>query len=106
MYEITKTICILITPGSERVNVCCLFVCLFVYLCIYFFIIIFFQYSYDPKTADWSREMRGNPLTSTVDLSNWILIFTQRDSGNAKDFAQTLTKVCGPMGINVSKASE
>ncbi|KAL9980655.1 hypothetical protein ACROYT_G009266 [Oculina patagonica] len=64
------------------------------------------SYGYDPKTADWSREMRGNPLHSTVNLSNWILVYTQRDSGNAKDFAQTLKKVCGPMGINVANSSD
>lgn len=64
------------------------------------------SFSYEPRTAEWSREMRGNPLQSTVNLNNWILIYTSRDSGNAKDFAQTLTKVCGPMGIQVSKPCE
>ncbi|XP_020631825.1 piwi-like protein 1 isoform X2 [Orbicella faveolata] len=60
------------------------------------------SYSYDPKSADWSKEMRGNPLHSTVNLENWILVYTQRDTGNAKDFSQTLRKVCGPMGISVA----
>ncbi|RMX60997.1 hypothetical protein pdam_00014203 [Pocillopora damicornis] len=64
------------------------------------------SFSYDPKTADWSREMRGNPLQSTVNLDSWLLIYSSRDSGNAKDFAQTLSKVCGPMGIKVSKSVE
>ena len=69
-------------------------------------ILFIFQYSYDPKSADWSREMRGNPLHSTVNLVNWTLIYTQRDSGNAKDFSRTLQKVCGPMGITVSNSNE
>lgn len=64
------------------------------------------QYSYDPKTADWSREMRGIPLYSTVNLSNWLLIYSTRDSNNAKDFEQTLEKVGGPMGIRVARAIE
>ena len=50
--------------------------------------------------------MRGNPLQSTVNLDSWLLIYSSRDSGNAKDFAQTLNKVCGPMGIKVSKSVE
>lgn len=65
-----------------------------------------FQYPYDPKSADWSREMRGNPLHSTVNLENWLLLYTNRDSGNAKDFAQTLKKVCGPMGVTVANSLE
>jgi len=60
------------------------------------------SYSYDPKTADWSREMRGMPLYSTVNLNNWLLIYSSRDSNNAKDFEQTLKKVGGPMGITVA----
>nr|AIY62327.1 piwi [Fimbriaphyllia ancora] len=62
------------------------------------------SYTYDPKTADWSREMRGNPLHSTVSLDNWVLIYSSRDGGNARDFEQTLKKVCGPMGINVANS--
>lgn len=64
------------------------------------------SFSYDAKTAEWSREMRGNPLQSTVNLDSWLLIYSNRDSGNAKEFAQTLIKVCGPMGIRVSKSVE
>ena len=64
------------------------------------------QYSYDPKSADWSREMRGMALHSTVNLESWVLIYTNRDGANAKDFEQTLKKVGGPMGIEVSNATE
>ncbi|CAH3013726.1 unnamed protein product [Porites evermanni] len=64
------------------------------------------NYSYDPKTADWSREMRGMPLHSSVNLENWLLVFSSRDTGNAKDFGSTLMKVCGPMGMRVAPAIE
>ena len=47
--------------------------------------------------------MRGNSLISTVNLDCWMLLFTNRDSNIAQDFFQTLVKVCGPMGINVTK---
>lgn len=73
----------------------------FLFLCIFTL-----QYSYDPKTADWSREMRGMPLYSTVNLNNWLLIYSSRDSNNAKDFEQTLKKVGGPMGITVAPGIE
>ncbi|XP_068681290.1 piwi-like protein 1 [Montipora foliosa] len=64
------------------------------------------NYSYDPKSADWSREMRGMALHSTVNLESWVLIYTNRDGANAKDFEQTLKKVGGPMGIEVSNATD
>ncbi|XP_028415241.1 piwi-like protein 1 [Dendronephthya gigantea] len=60
-------------------------------------------YNYKPAEAEWSREMRGMPLRSTVPLDTWMVLFTTRDSGIAHDFLQTLQRVCGPMGINVSK---
>ena len=47
--------------------------------------------------------MRGIELRSTVPLDKWMILFTSRDSGIAQDFLQTLQRVCGPMGINVSK---
>ncbi|XP_032223626.2 piwi-like protein 1 [Nematostella vectensis] len=59
--------------------------------------------NYDPKSADWSREIRGAPLHSTVNLENWVIVHTNRDSGVATDFQQTLARVCGPMGINTTK---
>ncbi|XP_077995960.1 piwi-like protein 1 [Glandiceps talaboti] len=61
------------------------------------------QSNYDPAEADWSRETRGNELISTVHLERWILLFTSRDQSIANDFYETLTRVCGPMGMNVTK---
>jgi aubergine-like protein len=61
------------------------------------------QYQYKPAEAEWSREMRGAELKSTVPLDTWMILFTSRDSGIAQDFLQTLQRVCGPMGIQVSK---
>lgn len=46
------------------------------------------------------------PLYSTVNLNNWLLIYSSRDSNNAKDFEQTLKKVGGPMGITVAPGIE
>ncbi|CAB3989275.1 piwi 1 [Paramuricea clavata] len=60
-------------------------------------------YNYKPAEAEWSREMRGADLRSTVPLDSWMLLSTSRDSGIAQDFLQTLQRVCGPMGIKVAK---
>jgi aubergine-like protein len=47
--------------------------------------------------------MRGAELRSAMPLDSWMILFTSRDSGIAQDFLQTLQRVCGPMGIQVSK---
>ncbi|XP_078682114.1 piwi-like protein 1 [Branchiostoma floridae x Branchiostoma belcheri] len=60
------------------------------------------DFSYDRATPDWSRELRGKTLLSTRPLKDWLLIFTKRDAGIANDFKQTLERVAGPMGIQVS----
>ncbi|XP_019620692.1 PREDICTED: piwi-like protein 1 [Branchiostoma belcheri] len=67
----------------------------------YFFAWFAFQFSYD-RSAEWSREFRGKTLLSTRPLKDWLLIFTKRDAQIANDFKQTLEKVAGPIGIQVS----
>ncbi|KXJ16819.1 Piwi-like protein 1 [Exaiptasia diaphana] len=57
--------------------------------------------SYDPKTADWSRETRGSALHSTVNITNWLVILTNRDRGAiGNDFVSTMKRVLEPMGIS------
>eukprot|EP00794_Sanderia_malayensis_P014355 gene14355-15851_t len=63
------------------------------------------SFSYKPEDADWSRDMRGAALISTINLDDWALFFTRRDGGIAQDFYQTLCKVNGPMNINTRKPS-
>lgn len=61
------------------------------------------QFSYKQQEADWSRETRGKELISTVNMTKWKLLYTQRDNNVANDFKQTLQKVCGPMGMQVAE---
>ena len=42
------------------------------------------QYKYDPKSADWSREMRGKRVISGVDLKEYLILFTGRDAPKAQ----------------------
>lgn len=60
-------------------------------------------FTYDPSTADWSREMRSNRLLHTLPIENWVLIVTRRDSNNAQEFVGSLSRVGPPMGINVNR---
>ena len=42
------------------------------------------QYNYNPANADWSREMRGQHLLSTVNMEDYMILFTGRDRPSAK----------------------
>ena len=59
------------------------------------------QLNYRQEEADWSRDMRGSALISAVNLSNYVIYCTKRDAGTAKEFYETLNKVCPPMGIRL-----
>jgi len=61
------------------------------------------QYSYNKDNADWSKEMRGQSLLSSVPLHGWIMMCTKRDEGNATDLFSTLQKVCSGMGMPIDK---
>jgi len=61
------------------------------------------SFSYQQHEADWSKGSRGKELISTVNMSNWVLLHTQRDMQIANDFVQTIKKVCGPMGMRVDE---
>lgn len=60
------------------------------------------RFTYDPKSADWSKETRGKELISAISLNNWCLLYTQRDEKIAGDFFQTLQRVAPPMGMRVN----
>ncbi|XP_071945006.1 piwi-like protein 1 [Antedon mediterranea] len=62
-----------------------------------------FKFSYDIRTADWSRETRGKPVQTAVNLDDWLVIFSPRDKANTQDFVQTLIRVCGPIGMRVNQ---
>ncbi|MCJ8735396.1 hypothetical protein PDJAM_G00246210 [Pangasius djambal] len=61
-------------------------------------------YEYNPWAADWSKEMRGLPLISSMPLENWLMFYTRRNADVAHSLLQTLNKVTGPMGIRMQRA--
>jgi aubergine-like protein len=60
------------------------------------------NYSYRQSEADWSRDMRGKKLISSVNLANYLLVCSNRDAGVAEEFVETLKKIGPAMGIMVN----
>lgn len=52
------------------------------------------------QEADWGRALRGRMYT-TVNLSNWLLVYFERNEAVVSDFYQTLTRVAPPMGVQI-----
>ncbi len=50
--------------------------------------------------ADWSREATRNTLISPVDLRNWGIFYTRKDSNKASDFIRHMQSETRNMGIN------
>lgn len=61
------------------------------------------SYDYNPMSADWTREMRGNALISAPPLNTWILFHSHQNSRETQSFLQTLQKVSGPLGIRLQR---
>uniref|UniRef100_A0A8C9WXA7 Piwi-like RNA-mediated gene silencing 1 n=1 Tax=Sander lucioperca TaxID=283035 RepID=A0A8C9WXA7_SANLU len=59
------------------------------------------SYDYNPRAADWSKEMRGMPLISSPPLENWLMLYTRRNGNEAQSLLQTLNRVSGPLGFPV-----
>ena len=59
-----------------------------------------FQIAYDQDNAEWSSGMRGKRMIQPIDLTNWLVLFCQRNGREAWDFIQTLKRVGPPMGMN------
>ncbi|XP_053475710.1 piwi-like protein 1 [Ictalurus furcatus] len=58
-------------------------------------------YEYNPCDADWSKEMRGLPLMTSMPQEIWLLSHTRRDADVAHSLLQTLNKV--PVGIHLQR---
>lgn len=53
--------------------------------------------------ADFSRHITNNPCIDVVDFSNWLLIYTKKDTKYADNFVELLSRNAKPMGITVSR---
>ncbi|XP_057688756.1 piwi-like protein 1 [Corythoichthys intestinalis] len=62
------------------------------------------SYSYNPRTADWAKEMRGLSLINCPPLRNWLLLYTRRNTREAQSLLETLYRVSAPLRIDLQKA--
>ncbi|XP_078105786.1 piwi-like protein 1 isoform X1 [Sander vitreus] len=62
------------------------------------------SYDYNPRAADWSKEMRGMPLISSPPLESWLMLYTRRNGNEAQSLLQTLNRVSGPLGFRMQRA--
>lgn len=60
------------------------------------------QFTYNPQSADWSKDTRGNALSHVIELRSWTIFFTKRDANRGNDFIRALQRVGGPMGMNIA----
>ncbi|WAR02492.1 PIWL1-like protein [Mya arenaria] len=57
---------------------------------------------YDQERADWSQDMRGKSMITSVDMIDWLVVFTQRTRNQTQEFVQTLSRVGPPMGMRIN----
>lgn len=69
------------------------------------YVSVVFQLSFKQEDADWSRDMRGKRLITSVSLHNWVVIFFRRNTQQTQDFVQTLSRVGPPMGMMIDAPS-
>ena len=55
-----------------------------------------------PKAVEFPFLPRGKLLISTFNMTDWVLVYTQRDNRIAQDFLKTLKNVSGTIGMQVS----
>lgn len=53
-------------------------------------------------TADWNSVAGRKPLNSAIDLTKWVLFYTQRDERSAKEFVQLITRLGPTFGCRIS----
>jgi len=54
--------------------------------------------------ADFSRAATSSEMLEPKDISDWAMVFWNRDEKTAHGFEDLLLKVCGPLGMRISKA--
>jgi aubergine len=64
------------------------------------------QVNYDPRQADWSREIKQVDLLDAVPLRDWVIVYSERTRPAPEKFVQTLTQVGRPLGIQVAPPKE
>jgi len=59
--------------------------------------------NYDPRKAEWTREMRDKQMLTAMPMDEWLFIVSQRDREHAQNFCQTLDRVGPPLGMRIGR---
>ncbi|KAG8319564.1 Piwi-like protein 2, partial [Homalodisca vitripennis] len=65
---------------------------------------IFFGRNFEDRgsyNADWSRAASSQHMLEVVNINNWLVLYTQRDEVNSRNFVEMMAKVCPQMGVKV-----
>lgn len=54
------------------------------------------------ERGDFNKSCCNNQLFKVVDLTNWLVIHTRRDTKYANNFIDIMQRNCGPMGLKVN----
>lgn len=54
------------------------------------------------EKGDFNKYCCNNLLFKVIDLTNWLVIYTKRDSNSAKNFIEVMQRNSAPMGIKVN----
>lgn len=65
-------------------------------------VICFGNNNVQPPNADWNGDCGRNKVTGPVDMYNWLLFYTNRDTNNAKEFAKMICSLGGIMGCRIN----
>ncbi|CAG2106969.1 unnamed protein product, partial [Medioppia subpectinata] len=55
------------------------------------------------KSGDFSKEIRNKGMFAGIRVSDWTIIATARDRQTVDEFANTLNRVCRPLGVNLNR---
>jgi aubergine-like protein len=65
--------------------------------------IVFKNNSIEPgPSAEFNKDVGFEAMITAVPLKNWVVVFARKDQNRAFEFVNTVKKVCGPLGMDVT----
>lgn len=58
------------------------------------------EFSVNPRTADWARDMQDKKIMQPVQIKDWLLICVARDTNHARSYVEKLKHVAKQIGMN------
>jgi len=64
------------------------------------------QVNYDPRAADWGRDIKQVDLLEAIPLRDWVVIYSERSRPAPEKFIQAMAQAGRPLGIQVAPPKE